>query len=48
MDYGSASQAYGVEFIPMFVVIDRGGIIRYVHRGPASERELQDEIEELL
>lgn len=48
MDYGSASRAYGVEFIPMFVVIDRRGIVRYVHRGPASEQELQEEIEALL
>ncbi len=48
MDYGSASRAYGVEFIPMFVVVDRDGIVRYVHRGPASERQLQEEIEELL
>jgi thiol-disulfide isomerase/thioredoxin len=48
MDFGEASNAYGVVSIPYVVVIDREGNIRHVHSRPVSESRLTGEIEVLL
>jgi peroxiredoxin len=47
---GAASRAFGVETMPSAFVIDRRGVIRYVHLGyPPNESErLDKEIQELL
>ena len=48
LDMGLASNAYHVGTIPHIVVIDRRGMIRFVHSGGASEDRLRREIEALL
>jgi len=46
----SVSKAYHVDDMPSSVLIDRKGMIRYVHRGykPGDENEYQDKIRQLL
>jgi thiol-disulfide isomerase/thioredoxin len=50
MDDGSAARALGVETLPAAFVIDRRGIVRYVHLGHPAEVSvrLDGEIKELL
>jgi len=47
---GSVGQAYGAESIPMQILIDKNGIVRYVQLGfnPAMASQLRAEIEKLL
>jgi len=42
--------AYDVDSVPFMVLIDRGGIVRYVHgaRSPANAAALQRELRQLL
>jgi peroxiredoxin len=44
------SKAYHVDDMPSSVIIDRKGMIRYVHRGykPGDENEYQDRIRQLI
>ena len=44
------SHAYAVAGMPFTVIIDRDGVVRYVHRGykPGDEREYVDRIRQLL
>jgi peroxiredoxin len=46
----SVSRAYHVADMPSSVIIDRKGIVRYVHRGyrPGDENEYQDRIRQLI
>jgi peroxiredoxin len=46
----SVSRAYKVADMPSSVIIDRKGIVRYVHRGyrPGDENEYQDRIRQLI
>ena len=46
----AVSKAYHVDDMPSSVLIDRKGVIRYVHRGykPGDENEYQDKIRQLL
>jgi len=46
----AVSKAYHVDDMPSSVLIDRKGMIRYVHRGykPGDENEYQDKIRQLL
>jgi peroxiredoxin len=37
---GIAAKDYGIEQIPSLVLIDKGGVIRAVHRGPVTRWEL--------
>jgi thiol-disulfide isomerase/thioredoxin len=48
LDDGAGAAAYQVETIPHIVVIDRQGMVRYIHRAPVSEERLREEIEGLL
>lgn len=48
LDSGRVSTSYNVASIPHIVLIDRAGMIRFVHSGGASEDRLRREIEELL
>jgi thiol-disulfide isomerase/thioredoxin len=48
LDDGRVSQQYGVYQIPHLVIIDRSGVVRYVHSGSASYEEIRREIEGLL
>jgi thiol-disulfide isomerase/thioredoxin len=41
-------KAYGVEGIPVHVLIDRQGIVRHYHAGRMSEEDLDAEIRKLL
>jgi thiol-disulfide isomerase/thioredoxin len=43
-----AAAAYKVRVYPTLVVIDRGGIVRFVHQGPESESLLRSEIDSLI
>ncbi len=45
----SVSDEYHVEEMPSTIIIDRKGVIRYVHRGykPGDENEYQDKIRQL-
>jgi thioredoxin-like negative regulator of GroEL len=47
---GSVAQAYGADSIPMQVLIDRNGTVRFVQLGfsPGMAAELRMEIEKLL
>jgi len=47
---GSVAQAYGAESIPMQVLIDKNGIVRFVQLGfnPGMAAELRTEIKKLL
>jgi hypothetical protein len=50
-DEGGAADAYGVTVIPHLALIDRRGIIRWVHRGTLGNRgaaDLEEEIRDLL
>ena len=44
------SKAYHVDEMPSSVIIDRKGVIRYVHRGykPGDENDYQDRIRQLI
>ena len=44
------SKAYHVDEMPSSVIIDRKGVIRYIHRGykPGDENEYQDRIRQLI
>jgi len=44
------SKSYHVDEMPSSVIIDRKGVIRYVHRGykPGDENEYQDRIRQLI
>jgi peroxiredoxin len=46
----SVSKAYHVDEMPSSVIIDRKGVIRYVHRGykPGDENDYQDRIRQLI
>jgi thiol-disulfide isomerase/thioredoxin len=46
----SVSKAYRVADMPSSVIIDRKGIVRFVHRGyrPGDENEYQDRIRQLI
>jgi peroxiredoxin len=46
----AVSRAYHVADMPSSVIIDRKGIVRYVHRGyrPGDENEYQDRIRQLI
>lgn len=48
LDNGTAADLYKVSTIPHLVVIDRRGIVRYVHRGFSGERALDAQVRELL
>ena len=41
-------KAYGAEAVPLHVLIDRQGIVRYYHPGRMTEEELEGLIRELL
>lgn len=41
-------KAYGVDAIPIHVLIDRQGIVRHYHAGRMSEEDLEAEIRKLL
>jgi thiol-disulfide isomerase/thioredoxin len=47
---GSVAQAYGAESIPMQILIDKNGIVRFVQLGfnPRMAAELRTQIEKLL
>jgi peroxiredoxin len=47
---GKVSTLYGVEGMPNTVIIDRKGVVRYVHRGyePGAENEYLDQIRALI
>ena len=47
-DDGQAQSAYSIHALPTAILIDRLGRIRQVHQGLADERDLADQIEELL
>jgi len=44
------SKAYNVQEMPSSVIIDRKGVVRYIHRGykPGDENEYQDRIRQLI
>jgi peroxiredoxin len=46
----AVSKAYHLDEMPSSVIIDRKGVIRYVHRGyrPGDENEYQDRIRQLI
>jgi peroxiredoxin len=46
----AVSKAYHLDEMPSSVIIDRSGMIRYVHRGykPGDENEYQDRIRQLI
>ena len=46
----AVSRAYKVADMPSSVIIDRKGIVRYIHRGyrPGDENEYQDRIRQLI
>jgi len=46
----SVSRSYHVADMPSSVIIDRKGVVRYVHRGyrPGDENEYQDRIRQLI
>jgi thiol-disulfide isomerase/thioredoxin len=41
-------KAYGAEVVPLHVLIDREGIVRYYHPGRLTEEELEGPIQKLL
>jgi thiol-disulfide isomerase/thioredoxin len=41
-------KAYGAESVPLHVLIDREGIVRFYHPGLMTEEELEDPIRKLL
>jgi hypothetical protein len=41
-------KAYGAEAVPLHVLIDRQGIVRYYHPGRMTEEELDAAIQRLL
>jgi thiol-disulfide isomerase/thioredoxin len=48
IDQGSIARSYGVFSYPTSFLVDRAGLIRTVHHGPAGEAALMAEIEPLL
>ena len=45
---GSVGIRYGAESIPLQILIDQKGIVRYIAMGVKSPREWRDEINKLL
>lgn len=45
---GSATEAYGVEFLPTIIFVDAGGVIRQALAGPLLEEEIEAGIAALL
>jgi len=48
LDNGMVAPAYGVYYIPMTYIIDRGGVIRFKHLGFLDSDALSREIEKYL
>ncbi len=48
MDNGRVAPAYGVDYIPMTYIIDRGGVMRFKHLGFMDSDALALEIEKYL
>lgn len=48
MDTANVAGAYKVDFIPKTVIIDKDGVISFVHTGSIGEQTLNGQIEQLL
>jgi peroxiredoxin len=47
-DDGNVGALYDVAFIPKTFILDRDGVVRYVHDGLIKEAELRSKVEKLL
>jgi peroxiredoxin len=48
VDDGIVSDRYGVSTIPHLVIVDRQGVVRYVHRGETSHATIEREVAKLV
>ena len=48
VDFGEASRLYSVNTIPHMVIVDREGVVRWVHRGFSSSSRLRKDLERAL
>ncbi|MGZ3499474.1 MAG: TlpA family protein disulfide reductase [Vulcanimicrobiaceae bacterium] len=47
-DSGPFEAAYGATQIPTSIFVDRSGIVRFIHRGPMAEAQLNAQLAQLL